>query len=512
MRTFPFHRRISFVLAIALLVFANADSRWLAAQEVTGLQAALAIEKAMVDAIASAEKSVVAIARVRKRPQMGSIPSLRLDANPMLERFRAPLEDPTSPDWVPNEYATGVVIDDAGFVVTNHHVLGDPRENDYYVWVQKRPFTAAEVRRVEQVQASDPWTDLAVLKIEAENLNAITLGNADALQKGQLVIALGNPYAIAKDGDVSASWGIVSNLQRQAPAASPATLGDSSKETLHHYGTLIQTDAKLNLGTSGGALINLRGEMVGLITSFAAMEGYEKSAGFAIPVDETFRRTVETLKKGHVPEFGFLGVAPANLHASLRQQGVFGASVENVVPGTPASRAGLVSGDVITHVNGTQIFDRNVLMRELGKQPVGAKIQLTLVRNTGPGGRNRTILREASLSKKYISSRRPAFSQVGKRSWRGMSIDFATAVPQALTSQANNPLDSDGCVAASDVEPNSPAWRAGFRPGTIITHVDSNRVETPQEFYGTVDRQLGAVKIKLSTGQTLSVESPPAVP
>src|SRR5207342_2000310 len=105
----------------------------------------------------------------------------------------------------------------------------------------------------------------------------------------------GNPYAIARDGQVSASWGIVANLSRKAgpipDETSPAGVRNTS---LHHYGTLIQTDAKLNLGTSGGALLNLKGEMVGLTTSLAAAVGYEQAAGFALPVDDAFRRAVET--------------------------------------------------------------------------------------------------------------------------------------------------------------------------------------------------------------------------
>ena len=145
------------------------------------------------------------------------------------------------------------------------------------------------------------------------NLQPITFGDAATLKKGQIVIALGNPYAIARDGQPSASWGIISNLQRQAPSPRDGTRPSDGRETLHHFGTLIQTDARLELGTSGGALVNLKGEMIGLTTSLAALSGYERPGGFAIPVDDDFRRALETLKTGRLPDYGFLGVAPRTL-------------------------------------------------------------------------------------------------------------------------------------------------------------------------------------------------------
>ena len=151
-----------------------------------------------------------------------------------------------------------------------------------------------------------------MLAIDAADLPPIAFGNADELKKGQIVISLGNPYAIARDGQPSAAWGIVANLQRKAPAT-PSEADPTGRPTLHHYGTLIQTDAKLNLGTSGGPLLNLKGEMVGLSVALAAAAGYEAAGGYAIPVDATFRRAVETLKRGREVEYGFLGIQPTNL-------------------------------------------------------------------------------------------------------------------------------------------------------------------------------------------------------
>jgi len=148
-------------------------------------------------------------------------------------------------------------------------------------------------------------SDLAVLELINTSPNTkftpITFGDAKKLKKGQIVIALGNPYAIARDGQPSASGGIISNLARKI--GTKATVEDQS---LHHFGTLIQTDAKLNFGTSGGALLNLKGEMVGLTTSLAATSGYEQAAGYAIPIDKEFLDIVDKHKKGQAVPYGFL--------------------------------------------------------------------------------------------------------------------------------------------------------------------------------------------------------------
>ena len=206
--------------------------RQVLAQGPTALDAARAMESVLVACIAKAEKSVVAIARVRKGG-FGLSGGGDIDERLPLDRRRFGTTDPepTSPDFVPNEFASGVVIDRNGHILTNYHVLGDPEENDYYVWIQRRPFQVMEVLVPEEVRAGDPWTDLAVLKVSANDLEPIQMGDASKLRKGMIVIALGNPYAIARDGDVSASWGIVSNLHRSVATRSqgPQPESDGSR-------------------------------------------------------------------------------------------------------------------------------------------------------------------------------------------------------------------------------------------------------------------------------------------
>ena len=233
------------------------------------IDVARAADQVMVDLIAKAERSVVAIARVEK-PRPGETFNLELRPNPFgLPTAPALPASPTDSDFVANEYGTGVVIDARGLILTAYHVLGD--HSDYFVTTHDRRVFRAWAK------GADPRSDLAVLAVDATDLVPITFGDAAKMRKGDTVIALGNPFAIARDGQVSASRGIVSNLARKAPAM-PDESDLSGRSTLHHFGTLIQTDAKLNLGTSGGPLLNLDGEMVGLTVALAAVQGYETAA------------------------------------------------------------------------------------------------------------------------------------------------------------------------------------------------------------------------------------------
>jgi len=465
--------------------------------------ALVALEDAMVKAIERAQQSVVAIARVRK----GS-PALRAPDDALVpsqfENF--PLSfltesNPASPDFVPNEFATGVVLDRDGHIVTNYHVLGDPTQNDYFIWAQRRPFKVLRVDAPEAVKAGDPWTDLAVLKVAASDLEPMPLGDASTLRKGMIVIALGNPYGIARDGEVSASWGIISNLRR-ATAPDPRTTGvGSDRSSLDQFGTLIQTDARLDFGTSGGALVNLRGEMIGLTTSLAAVVGYEQPAGFAIPVDDTFRTVVDMLKQGRLPTFGFLGVQPEHLSLVDRQAGRFGARVLRVVPGTPAAKAGVQPDDVITHVNATQVYDKNSLFRELSRLPADETVTLTFERRVALREQPKVMTTNVVLSKKYVAGARPPFAQVPDPLWRGLRVEYPSALPPQLSTLGAQAVDVEGCVAVAQVLRDSPAWRAGLRSGEYISHVGSRRVSTPGQFHEVVAPLTGDVRLQLTTGE-----------
>ncbi|MFV1967767.1 MAG: trypsin-like peptidase domain-containing protein [Pirellulaceae bacterium] len=460
------------------------------ADEPTGLGAALAMEQRLVDAIQRCEKSVVAVARVRKVNQEESATA----PNPPRLSLPTPFmgeSSPLDPDFVPNEFGAGVVIDRSGLVLTNYHVIGDVTTSDHFVWSRRRPFRA-------RVVAADPWYDLAVLRIDSDDLVPITFGDAKVLRKGHIVLALGNPEAIAADGEVSASWGIVSNLLRRAPRVPDRSNEPQGRETLHHYGTLIQTDAKLNTGFSGGALINLRGEMVGLITSYTAGTGCDAAAGFAIPVDDHFRNVVDLLKEGGRPSFGFLGAATEPLAVELRQRGLHGVRVISIIPGTPGASADLRTGDTITHVNHIPIYDDDDLFRVVGAMPAGAEATLGVRRGAWNAPNTRVLETRVTVTKKYVDTLRPQIATQPRHMWRGLYVDYATASPDFNRLVAN--LDAEGCVYVPGVQADSPAWQAGLRPGVFVSNVTTRRTRTPQEFHDAVRHAKGDVDLRVLTG------------
>jgi S1-C subfamily serine protease len=455
---------------------AQADSDSGEVTDVSAFQAAVAIEGAMIEAIARAEKSVVAIARVRRQDDQ----PLDLSVNQFGRLQITELASPGTPEFIPNEYATGVVVGADGLILTANHVLQD--NCDYWV-------TTADRRtfKVVRVQGADPRSDLAVLQIEATDLVPITFGDGSKLRKGQIVLALGNPYAIARDGQASASWGIVANLTRKD---GPSLDSSSPKPSLHQYGTMIQTDARLNLGTSGGALLNLKGEMVGLTVSLAAASGYEQSAGFAIPVDDTFLRAVQTLKAGREMEYGFLGVAVNAIALVDRQRGHHGVLVTAVVGATPAKQYGVKDGDLITHVDGQPIYDQDQFMLAIGKLPAGGGALLTVERE----GRVRTI-EIGHLAKYFVPEGKIVTAP--RSLWRGMQVDYVTATRNFQAWSQQGDLDPQGSVLVTEVEESSPAWNEGLRPDMRITHVNGERVTSPGEFAERVAKISGPVKLKI---------------
>ncbi len=450
-----------------------------AAQEPPEPNPVEAIEQSMIAAIERAERAVVAIARVRKS-QPGETFPLEFRRDPFDRRMApAPDPQPTDPDFIPSEYGTGVVVDAGGLILTAHHLLGE--DSEYYVTTCDRKVYRAWVK------GADPRTDLAVLAIEADGLVPIDFGDGSRLRRGQLVIALGNPYAIARDGQVSASWGIISNLARKAPPA-PDEFDSSGRSTLHHFGTLIQTDARLTLGTSGGPLLNRQGEMIGLCVALAAAAGYERAAGYAIPVDATFHRVLAALKEGREVEYGFLGVRPTNLAPREVHAGLQGTRLSEVVPGTPADRYGLREGDVLTAVNGMPIHDADGLYLEVGKLPVEAVAQLAIFRD----GRSRQI--NVTLSKYPVRGRKVITTPAP--SWRGMRVDYPTAWLDAARHRHPPPAFDEG-VLVTDVEEHSPAWEAGLRLGALVSHVGKQAVRTPAQFDEAVAGKAGPVALRL---------------
>jgi serine protease Do len=443
-----------------------------------------AAETAVQQAIERAAPSVVAIGRFR-REGGGRRDALR-DLNFNIPGMGRPFANMMVEDVLPTEFGSGVIISEDGAILTCYHLIDDPEENNYYVWTSDQtdpqtgmsgtPRIAQLVRKPAEVRAGDPWTDLAVLKIDARDLPVMPIGDAGTLRRGSFVVSLGNPYATARDGQASASFGMVSNLQRRAPRLRESSNGINPAESLQEFGTLIQTDAKLNLGSSGGALINIKGELVGLTTSLAAIEGYEQAAGYAIPIDGPALKTIADLREGRLPSFGFLGVEPIDVGAGQ------GALVRRVVPGMAGEQAGLRPGDVIVEVDAMAIANAEDLFREMSRRAADAEVQLRVVSRMGDG--NRTLV--ARLGKKRLALARPGYSQIPEPSWRGMLVDLASALPPDRLMRGN--LAQSGDAAVVRVDPDSPAWKAGVRPGVLVLKVNETQIDRPDDFLKAIEQ------------------------
>jgi len=252
--------------------------------------------------------------------------------------------------------------------------------------------------------------------------------------------------------------------------------------TLHHFGTLIQTDARLSLGTSGGPLVDLRGAMVGLCVALAAAPGFEQAAGYAIPIDATFRRVIEALRQGREVDYGFLGVSPANLRAQEVRDRRRSVRVQQVVTGTPAVRCGIRPDDVITAVGGTPIDSTDGLMLEVGRRPAGAQVRFSVLRGDEALEIPVTLTKYRVCGTKIITTPAPA--------WRGLRVEYPTAVFDADR--------YDDVVVAVEVAEGSPTWKAGLRPGMLIGRVERSRVTTPREFLAAVAGAAGPVTLEVA--------------
>jgi serine protease Do len=384
--------------------------------------------------------------------------------------------DLSDPEVIPESFGSGVVIDgESGLVLTMAHVIHDAVK--IYVRLPGGRGSWADIH------ASDPRSDLAVLRLldPPPGLKAIKRGDGSHLRKGQFVLCLANPFAAGfRDGSPSASWGIVSNLHRQVSGVTSEMEQPGVKPTLHHYGTLIQTDVRLALGCSGGALLNLDGELIGVTTAQAALAGSEAPGGYAAPLDVPMKRIIEVLMRGDEVEYGFLGVSFDNGDGrSVRGAGVMVMGVEE---GSPAKRAGLTPGERITAINGNPIRDNDDLYLQIGLCLAGGTAS---VETTGLNGR-RTV--QIKMAKSYTPGKAIASHRPAPRG--GMRVDYPSILGQRLRLQ-RIPMG----VAIREVVPGGAADKARLKVDAVITHVDGRAVTTPAEFYDAMTKAAGPVEL-----------------
>ncbi|ROO29196.1 peptidase [Salinisphaera orenii MK-B5] len=344
----------------------------------------------------------------------------------------------------PTAAGSGVIVDaDKGIVITNHHVVKDAEE----ITVRLNDDREYEAELI----GDDPETDIAVIQIDADNLTELPIADSDKLRVGDFVVAIGNPFGLRQ----TVTSGIVSGLGRHG-------LGN-------RYEDFIQTDASINPGNSGGALVNLEGELVGINSAILSRTGGNIGIGFAIPSNLVNSVYQQLSEYGEVKR-GRLGVVGQNLTDDLAKafdldinQGVV---VAQVMPDSPAAKAGIRERDVITQVNGKEITDFSQLANAIGLKSPGEKVRITLMRD----GEEREI--KATLGNAENMATNAQRGDDGQQKL-AEGLDGASFGP--ITD--DNPLagEVEG-VAVTDVQPGSPAARAGLRPGDIITSINRQEI------------------------------------
>ena len=356
---------------------------------------------------------------------------------------------------------SGVIVRRDGnkvYVLTNNHVVGEAEEISVKLSDQ-RQFTAKLV-------GTDARKDLALVVFETRDpVPVAALGNSDELQVGDWVLAVGNPLGFSS----TITSGIVSALGRHSmPGSNAASFTD-----------YIQTDAAINQGNSGGALVNIYGEVVGINTWIASPSGGNVGLGFAIPINDARKDIEDLLSKGKV-EYGWLGAyignLPQDLAPDLKLEGLSGAFVSNIFKDSPADKAGIRPGDYITALNGISIGNANQLLQ--------------LVGNLRPGERARfELIREGSLM--TLTARiaaRSEDSEIGKQASRVWPGVYITDVNQDVRKSLELPASKTGVVVAA-VEQGSASAVAGLRQGDVIESVNGKNVKNVADFYSLINTQ-----------------------
>lgn len=408
--------------------------------------------------------AVVKIHAVERVPGRSFSPPDHQDVPEFFRRF---FEQYEVPERQAQSMGSGFIISRDGYIVTNHHVVGDAQQISVQL-IDRREFAA-------EVVGADQRSDLALLKIEATDLPVAKLGKADDLKVGEWVVAIGSPFGL----DYSASAGIVSAIGRSLP-----------NQRGENYVPFIQSDVAINPGNSGGPLFNMRGEVVGINSQIYTRTGGSIGLSFAIPVGVAYDVIQQLKEKGRVDR-GWLGVyiqdVDRDLARSLGLNRSQGALIAQVEPGSPAHRAGFRAGDVILAFNGRTLAESAELPHVVGLLAPGTETAAVVFRD----GKEQTL----KVTVGGIPGDAAQVAQTDKTDRNGGRAGVDVAPVDAETLAA---LNLESGVVVTQVYPGTPASEAGLVVGDIIVEVVGFPAPTsPAEF--------AEIEAKLPTGKPVAV-------
>jgi serine protease Do len=360
---------------------------------------------------------------------------------------------------------SGVIVGTDGYILTNNHVVDNATEVKVAL-SDKREFKASVI-------GTDAKSDLALLKVNATNLAALPLGDSSTVQVGDIALAIGNPYGLGQ----TVTMGIVSALGRGG-------LG------IEDYEDFIQTDAAINPGNSGGALLNTRGELIGINTAILSNGGGNQGIGFAIPSNMGRKIMTQIKDHGHVTR-GWLGLEIQEMDSALAKafglKDGKGALVSGIVPDGPAARAGVEKGDVIREINGQIINDSRELRLKIAETVPDSKVEIKIVHN----GSERTLSMTVGTmptEKMAANTENPATRKIG--------VAVQEMNPE-IAQELGIPSATRGVVIVQ-VQPESPAGDSGLREGDVIQEVNHQPIKTVSEFKDAVNHSSNSILLLVS--------------
>lgn len=347
---------------------------------------------------------------------------------------------------------SGVIVTKDGYILTNNHVVDGAKELKVTL-TDGRVFTAKVIGR-------DPKTDIAVIKIPAENLPIVAMADSEKVQVGDVVLAVGNPFGVGQ----TVTSGIVSATDR-------GNMG------IEDYENFIQTDAAINPGNSGGALVDINGRLIGINTAIMSRSGGSQGVGFAIP-SNLVRTEMESLVKDGQVTRGYLGVMIQNITPELagefKLKDTKGALIGDVVPEGPAAKAGFNAGDVVLSYNGKSVTDSRHLRLEVAGTRPGTSVPVEILRN-GERQKLRVTVKPIPGSDEVAANKDSNNPDTGTLNGVGVGD-----LDQAAREQFHVPAGVKGAIV-TDVDRNSPAAEAGLKPGVVIQEINRHPVKNADE-------------------------------
>ena len=429
------------------------------AMDDNSVEALTALDRAMEAVASRVTPAVVNVAVTSRGSESESSDGPMKGLPPGLQQFFGQGGMMPQQPQIEHGVGSGIIISPDGYIVTNAHVVDGATK--IKVTLNDRRVLNAKVIGVDKL------TDLAVVKVDAGNLQSIAWGDSTKLQPGQTVLAFGSPFGYFQ---FSVTRGIVSAVNRPNPYS------DDPRKP----GNFIQTDAAINPGNSGGALVNAQGERVGINTFIISNSGSFAGAGFAIP-SQIVRATAEQLIKNGKVEHGYLGigmndVTPENAHF-FNLQSAAGAIVSQVTPDSPASRGGVAQGDVIVQLNGKDVENGSALQVAVSEMTPGTKIALGVMRNGKPETLALTV-GEFHGKTEEASNEGGDGGEGAKTGKLGLAVSNLT---DDARQQINAPEQVHG-VLVQNVRPESPADDAGIQPGDVIVEVNRKPAQSASQF------------------------------